>query len=972
MKVLIVATDLFYRVGGGETVYRKIIESTPEVEFTYFLDEEAADAPRPANAKAVPMCAYDLVRVSAPPPFPAFKTRALEQANRIARSIAGMSFDIVDLADYYSFGSMLRVALRHHHVDVKRIVLAMHGNVSTSHAMQWGCGQADIGEEKQLEEAQFASADAVYGISERYIGQWRARVDRPVQYVDPMNFVRRGGVAVQAAIAAQTKPSLYCIGRVEGVKGNDLFIELVRWLDARGFDRAKQIGNGVMLNDGRRSDEILRAVAGARGLTNYDIEPPCTCADLAKIYAARSMVIVPARQDTLNLVALEALFSGCPVAISSGAGVCDYLDRAFPELPYVKIDLTNFYACVEAIDKVLADYDAYRAKLTKALDLVANRLQPPQSMAAIYAHALGQDSTAVVASDQTTDYEEILSSRLTIRKMLRAMLPSPVVTKMRRARFAARRLGDAVNGRIGGYARLFRTVFQVATAGRKLSFVASLPERNEAEVADKLRCIYNLATTPLFRCNYWRELARLERMRGNDMIAAAYELRVMRLMGGDRFGLLPAVTATLKNKKFVYEAAMSSALYGRGETADATVTSLFTDSIKRNAEKNLTPLEHCIDKRQGTPRVAVIVSMYGAASKVNFFLGMLHQQRMIRRDPQSVEIILVDSGSPTNEREVIEAYWAKSPLNAVYARSAERETIQAAWNRGIQLAKAPYVVFLGVDEGVYPEAFDRLCGVLDSTPSVDWVMGSGHVTEVDPRGVFARDESDFDRRGASKELAYLDSCYLTYVGSMYRKSMHDRLGYYDEAFRGAGDTAFKGRVLPHIRVEFLPEPLGIFFNFPEARTTASPMAEIEDLRAWYAYRSPEGMRHQFAKTDNGFLYDLLIKSLAYRKSYCQHTSMDIEYAYNLACLLLERGSDHAILPDLAKDLKHILDMHRALEFMPVLSGMRQNLRLAVDAWLAFKAFKDKYAPLLPAARLTATSLLRDNRYEQHSWLWKSL
>ena len=49
---------------------------------------------------------------------------------------------------------------------------------------------------------------------------------------------------------------------------------------------------------------------------------------LLKVFAAPSIIILPTRYDSFNLVALDALFSGCPVAVSSAAGVCDYLDES--------------------------------------------------------------------------------------------------------------------------------------------------------------------------------------------------------------------------------------------------------------------------------------------------------------------------------------------------------------------------------------------------------------------------------------------------------------------------------------------------------------------------------------------------------------------------------------------------------------------------------------------------------------------
>lgn len=142
MKILLIATDLYAAMGGGQIVFRTIIEETPEVQFFYFLDSERPDAPRPANAVAIPLLPRRDLAVIAPPPVPHYQLHAVHEADQYARSVAGLSFDLVDIPDYKTCGGSLRSAFEHHDVSVKRIVLALHGNISTSIRLNWG--QDDI------------------------------------------------------------------------------------------------------------------------------------------------------------------------------------------------------------------------------------------------------------------------------------------------------------------------------------------------------------------------------------------------------------------------------------------------------------------------------------------------------------------------------------------------------------------------------------------------------------------------------------------------------------------------------------------------------------------------------------------------------------------------------------------------------------------------------------------------------------
>jgi glycosyltransferase involved in cell wall biosynthesis len=333
-----------------------------------------------------------------------------------------------------------------------------------------------------------------------------------------------------------------------------------------------------------------------------------------------------------------------------------------------------------------------------------------------------------------------------------------------------------------------------------------------------------------------------------------------------------------------------------------------------------------------------------------------------------VELILVDSGSPDDERSVVMEFVERHPdANLLYARTDERETIQAAWNRGIQLAKAPYLVFLGADETLYPEALEVLARELDADAGLDWVMGDSLVTSRDANGAFQSDVMLYDRTGATKDHAYLETTYLSWVAGMYRKSIHDRFGYYDQTFGAAGDTEFKGRVLPFIQVRFLPQTLGEFWNYPEERTTASPRAEIEDSRAWYLHRTPGGIRYAFENRPVEDIIQLLHNALGYRKCYAQHVSCDIEYALHLCNYLLNRRPGAVPYVALQADLAQMLADLRGLDFPRQLGPIALVRQILMARWRA-RRFEARHRKLLRNPNVSYR-IFNDNRYEQHHWFW---
>lgn len=968
MRVLLITSDLYREIGGGQTVYKRLIQSAPNIEFVYFRDREPPDAQRPPNATAVSLSVRLQLKVLSAPPYPDYRRQQLRDADRYARSVAGQHFDVVDIPDYYSFGSLLRDAFHHHGVTVDRVVLAMHGNISVSLEMGWGSAGDNVLEQRMLERDQFEAADGVYAISPRYIREWRAIVERPVQFIDPICFVEVPDKPPGPTQQAPTAPTLYCIGRTERRKGNDLFVELVRWLDPSLYAGAAHIGDEMIAPWGVGTKHILWDIAKKRGLS-IDYIPSRTRQELSQLFQARSVVVLPVRYDTLNLVALEALFEGCPVAISSEAGVCDYLDEHHPGLPYVKIDFGNFYEASERIGDLLRNYDHHRKQLTDYLAAVIPGLNKIPDIGRVYRSILAEPSTAVARRSAPVRYFE--SGQTLPARIVRAgqrLLPLDTYRKLTQVArspkaFFLRKLRES---EYFGDAHYLSVVGDAGRIPSRLKRVAEHSEYNRTRLREKLNELYAASSNPLYRCNFWLDIARIERILGNDLVAVTYELRALRLVGRDAFGLLPRVVATLRQRGFPNEADAAQALYDDEGHAEENVLRFLQRRYEANLLKTELPYEVLDDRRSGVPRVAIIVSMYNAASKLNVFLTTIRQQSLARSG--GVEFIFIDSGSPTNEHAVLTEFWTTRPMNAVYARSQQRETIQAAWNRGIKLARAPYLVFLGVDETLYPEALETLARTLDEEPEVDWVMANSLVTAVDEHGVYKNDVMPYDRAGATKDHTYLETCYLSWVGGMYRQSVHERFGYYDESFGAAGDTEFKNRILPHINVKFLPVTLGLFLNYPDERTTASPRAEIEDLRAWYVHRSLGGVRYAFGNRSTQEVENLLACALGYRKSYCQHISSDIEYGTYLASLLASRDSGYT---ELAASLISLLDDLRRLEFTDAPPTQWDCVRALTSTWRHAKKGEQEHRTTFSDKAKPVYKILNDNRHEQHSWLWRT-
>ncbi|MEM7243510.1 MAG: glycosyltransferase [Pseudomonadota bacterium] len=524
---------------------------------------------------------------------------------------------------------------------------------------------------------------------------------------------------------------------------------------------------------------------------------------------------------------------------------------------------------------------------------------------------------------------------------------------------------------------LLDNALQIAGACNKVpdsefsAYLARHGENTPEEIRQKLKFYCDLLIPmQCGRAVTLRQMARLARGCGEDLLAVTYLLRVLRLNGHDRYGDLPYVLTVLREKGFEVEADAAYAMFDDRLAARDRTRAFLDDQKKQQMTKDHSPAA-VVDKRcsmQKDPTVSVIVSMYNAETKLPTLLDNLALQTLAQ--VQKMEIVLVDSNSPAQERKVFERYAQTSDIPMVYVRSEERETIQKAWNRGITFAKGKYLCFLGCDEGIHPNCLTELSDYLNKNKSIDWVTANSIVTDVDEGGCFVKDVMTYDRTGYFHEITRFDTCYMNYVGGLYRKSIHDRFGYYDERFRGAGDTEFKMRLMRHLRSAALPKLLGVFNNYPEERTTQSPMAEIEDLRAWYIHRTTGGMDYGFNGKSEVELEAFFKQTLANRKSFCKHTSSDIELAYSIAVHWSSRQGSCPKAQKALHSASRLLKLLRKLDCeQPVHSsdmrwfktGFEAGLRLALYAQEDTQTFGlGSVPPYLPWA---------DNRSEQHAFPW---
>lgn len=173
-----------------------------------------------------------------------------------------------------------------------------------------------------------------------------------------------------------------------------------------------------------------------------------------------------------------------------------------------------------------------------------------------------------------------------------------------------------------------------------------------------------------------------------------------------------------------------------------------------------------------------------------------------------MEIVIINSNSPENEEHIIHQYSDTYP-NIQYIRTAERETIYEAWNRGIRAAKGQYITNANTDDRHRADALEIMANALDFLPDIGLVYADCFVTDKE-NDTFTQTNSTlrYDLPDFNLGTQLSSSCFG--AQPMWRRSLHDTLGWFDAQWKIAGDYDFFIRVAWKAGAVHIRETLGLF------------------------------------------------------------------------------------------------------------------------------------------------------------------
>jgi glycosyltransferase involved in cell wall biosynthesis len=180
---------------------------------------------------------------------------------------------------------------------------------------------------------------------------------------------------------------------------------------------------------------------------------------------------------------------------------------------------------------------------------------------------------------------------------------------------------------------------------------------------------------------------------------------------------------------------------------------------------------------QEYPNLELIICNHGSTDEtpdvIRDFLGAVEKE----------EVSYLRVMSHDHRRELVRQYEPRYPRGRTVKVLQSNENIGGteSYNEGFRAATGEFCMYLVGDDAFAPHAITRMVEVFAANPSLDVVYAD----------MFVVDDAGRILQRLSKPAYSFQHCFADWfhlgVCRLYRRSLHEKVGYYDPAYRNAND-----------------------------------------------------------------------------------------------------------------------------------------------------------------------------------------
>ena len=227
--------------------------------------------------------------------------------------------------------------------------------------------------------------------------------------------------------------------------------------------------------------------------------------------------------------------------------------------------------------------------------------------------------------------------------------------------------------------------------------------------------------------------------------------------------------------------------------------------------------EQLIVDPKDLPKISLITSIYKGDEFIRPFLEDVTRQTIFK---EKCELIMINANSPGNEEEVIKEYMEKFPDNIIYKKLDEDPGIYGVWNMGVEMATGEYLTNANLDDRKAVDALEKHATALYISPTADLVYADMLITEK-PNETF--EENSANRRKydwPQFSFENLKMVNMPHASPMWRKSLHEKYGVFEDKYKSAGDWEMWLRAASQgSQFKKINDVLGLYYFNPTGMST---------------------------------------------------------------------------------------------------------------------------------------------------------
>jgi glycosyltransferase involved in cell wall biosynthesis len=232
-------------------------------------------------------------------------------------------------------------------------------------------------------------------------------------------------------------------------------------------------------------------------------------------------------------------------------------------------------------------------------------------------------------------------------------------------------------------------------------------------------------------------------------------------------------------------------------------------------------------------KCSLFCSIYKGQKFLNGYIENMLKQSMF----SDIEFVFLDCASPENERVSIEPLTQKYS-NIKYYRLESDPGLYAAWNIAVKKCSAPIIGNWNIDDRKNVHSTEILYKAFERDPSLDLVYGLTYVSTI-PNETYENNSYEHIYPCLPHSLKNLLINNSPHCMPMWKKSIHDRFGYFDESYKTASDGDLWLRcAVGGARIQMVNHPVGLYYHNPTGRSTdpkhlLEMVAEVQQMRQKY-------------------------------------------------------------------------------------------------------------------------------------------